>query len=60
MIKNNLSKKSRKDLLKIVEDGRQKLQNKILNLSSGDTKDSFETRKIRKSIARALTFLNKK
>jgi len=60
MTKNNLSKKSKKDLLKIVEDGRQKLQNKILNLSSGDTKDSFETRKIRKSIARALTFLNKK
>ena len=58
--KEDLSKKSEKDLLKIVSDGKKQLQERALNLSTTTTKDSFERRKIRKKIARALTYLNKK
>ena len=58
MKKKDLSKKSDKDLLKIVTEGKKKLQDGAFNLSGTTTKDSFERRKIRKDIARALTALN--
>ncbi len=54
----DLKKKSEKDLLKIIMEGKQKLQDGSFNMSGTTTKDSYQRRKIRKNIARVLTILN--
>lgn len=56
--KIDFSKKSEKELLKVIQESKQKLQDGAFNLSGTTNKDSFQRRKLRKDIARALTFLN--
>jgi ribosomal protein L29 len=54
-----LSKKSKKDLQKMLTEDREKLRGLKFNLASGKVKNVREIHAVKKDIARILTVLNK-
>jgi large subunit ribosomal protein L29 len=56
----DLNKKTDADLVKLVGDGRAKLQQFRFDLSSGKIKNVREIRKVRREIARLLTLLSQR
>lgn len=55
---DELGKKSKEELQKILQEGREKLRALSFGLASGKVKNVREIRKIKKDIARILTMLN--
>ena len=52
-----LRKKTKEELLKIMQDGREKLRQLRFDLAAGKVKNVREIRKIKKEISRVLTLL---
>ncbi len=56
----DLSKKSEKDLLKIIQNAKAKLRDLRFKASGSGLRDSKEIRELKKEVARAFTFLKQK